>query len=226
MTSDTKSQYIFPTLQAMRYERKFPSRHLSMSSMEQLILRHPLGFRKAFPDRQINNVYFDTPDWATLRENLSGISDRTKYRLRWYGSGQTQLIGPARFELKKKENLLGTKIIYSLDEQIAWPDISSLTANLPSLRHNMLQPSLVNSYRRAYFQSADLHFRLTLDWDLRFAPYHIQPFPLCPFPEPVLVIELKYEQAVDDRLDDFTQFWPLRLDRFSKYVNGMQMVYL
>jgi hypothetical protein len=209
----------------MRYERKFPSRHLSVSALEQLIQAHPLGFRKVFPDRRINNIYFDTPDWATLRENLAGISNRTKYRLRWYESRGAHPIGPAAFELKKKENLLGTKIIYPVDEQIEWQKIPLLIASFPQLRHNVLMPSLINSYRRAYYQSADRKFRLTLDWDLHFAPFHTEPFALLPFPEPVVVVELKYEQEDDVLLDLFTQYWPLRLDRFSKYVNGMQMVY-
>ena len=39
----------------------------------------------AFPDRIVNNVYFDTPDLAAFEANLWGAPERRKCRLRWYG---------------------------------------------------------------------------------------------------------------------------------------------
>lgn len=208
----------------MRYERKFPSRFLAQSDLERLILQHPAGFRKTYPDRQVNNVYFDTPGWQTFQENLAGISERTKYRLRWYGR-QTDPIEHSRFELKKKENLLGTKIIQAVPEKINWQEISHLPNYLPRLRFNALQPTLINTYQRAYYESSDGCFRLTIDQQLQCAAFHNHTLPLRHFPEHLRVVELKYAQEDDDRLDEFTQYWPLRLYRFSKYVMGMQLVY-
>lgn len=208
----------------MRYERKFPSQYLSFSALEQLVLLHPLGFRKIFPDRRVNNIYFDTAGWQTFYENLAGVSCRTKYRLRWYGQERQRLAG-AGFELKKKENLLGTKINYELPEKINWADIPAILHEIPALREKALMPTLVNSYKRAYYQSADDKFRLTLDRHLRCGPYLHQELALRAFPEELLVAELKYAAEDDALLDTFTQYWPLRSDRFSKYVSGMQLIY-
>ena len=41
----------------MRYERKYKIENLSLSLVEQSIRLHPAGFRKIFPDRQVNNIF-------------------------------------------------------------------------------------------------------------------------------------------------------------------------
>jgi hypothetical protein len=211
-------------LNKMRYERKFPSSALSAGTLEQLIREHPAGFRKAYPDRRINNVYFDTPGWRTFYENVAGISQRIKYRLRWYGS-DSKMIENARFELKKKENLLGTKIIYPIGENFSLEKAAEIPAAIPGLQGNVLIPTLINSYDRAYYVSFDGRFRLTLDRKLTCSAFNPQIQIRRSFPGALRVVELKYRQDDDDRLDEFTQYWPLRLHRFSKYVMGMQMTY-
>lgn len=208
----------------MRHERKFPTFHLSDSTLELLILSHPLGFRRLYPDRQVNNIYFDTPDWRTFRENLAGISRRAKYRLRWYGP-DTERITKAVFEIKWKENLLGRKDHLQVPEVLSWPQADSLSQWLPLLHHNGLQAALVNSYERSYFVSADGVFRLTVDRRLRCAAFAPYPPSFYDMPEALRVIEVKYEEHLDHRLDEMTQHWPLRLHRFSKYVQGIQRIY-
>ncbi|SVD50132.1 uncharacterized protein METZ01_LOCUS402986 [marine metagenome] len=37
-----------------------------------------------YPDRYINTIYLDNPDYESVRDNLTGISDRFKTRIRWY----------------------------------------------------------------------------------------------------------------------------------------------
>lgn len=208
----------------MRYERKFPSSVLSGSTLEQLVLGHPIGFRKAYPDRKINNIYFDTPAWRTFYENLAGVSKRTKYRLRWYGPN-SETIEDAKFELKKKENLLGTKIIYPIGKKISLAEAAAIPGNLPNLQANALIPTLINTYERAYYESLDGVFRLTIDQHMECSIYGPQIWAKRSFPAGLCVVELKYAQEHDDRLDEFTQYWPLRLFRFSKYVMGMQMAH-
>ena len=208
----------------MRYERKYYSHNLAFSAIEKLILNHPLAFRTVFAKRQVNNVYFDTRSWRTYYENLAGISHRVKYRLRWYGLNH-QIIKKAQFELKKKENLLGSKVIYPTNKPLKWENISQVINEIPTIQQLALFPVLVNSYERYYYQSADQHFRLTVDYNLRCASYDIHRIEPQPFPQVTYVIELKYNQEFDGQLDEFSQFWPLRNSRFSKYVNGMQLVY-
>ena len=69
----------------MRYERKYRIENVDISLINQIVKMHPAGFRKAYPDRSVNNIYLDTPDFETYRANVAGVSERKKYRVRWYG---------------------------------------------------------------------------------------------------------------------------------------------
>ena len=68
----------------MRYERKYRIEHAHPQVVQVVIRQHPAGFRPLFPPRQINNLYFDTPDFAAFQDNVTGTPQRLKYRLRWY----------------------------------------------------------------------------------------------------------------------------------------------
>ena len=57
-------------------------------------------FKKLYPDRIINSLYFDTDDLKNVWDNINGFSDRLKIRLRWYGSPK-KLIEPI-LEIKSK----------------------------------------------------------------------------------------------------------------------------
>ena len=69
----------------MRYERKYRIEDLRLEMVHQIIKNHPSSFRKIYPDRQVNNIYFDTPNYTTYTENVMGIAQRKKFRVRWYG---------------------------------------------------------------------------------------------------------------------------------------------
>ncbi|MEK7677782.1 MAG: polyphosphate polymerase domain-containing protein [Verrucomicrobiota bacterium] len=70
---------------SMRYERKWLPTGLSMAEVLVMVRRHPAAFRPAYPERQVNNVYFDTPRLDHYFDHISGNSARVKVRLRWYG---------------------------------------------------------------------------------------------------------------------------------------------
>ena len=37
------------------------------------------------PNQTINSLYFDDLKHSSVKDNLSGVANRSKYRLRWYG---------------------------------------------------------------------------------------------------------------------------------------------
>ena len=69
-----------------RYERKFLITDSTYSEVIVLIKNHPKIFREIFSKRLVNNIYLDTWDRKSYHENDSGISERIKYRIRWYGN--------------------------------------------------------------------------------------------------------------------------------------------
>ena len=73
---------------------------------------------KSYPDRWVNNIYFDNINLDLFNQSIEGISKRTKVRLRWYGDFHN-LENPL-LELKsksghkniKKSILIKGKLIY------------------------------------------------------------------------------------------------------------------
>jgi len=191
--------------------------------LHQAMLVHPASLKKIYPDRQINNIYFDTSTLTTYWDNVNGVAARKKYRVRWYGD-ETKIVKP-HFEVKIRINELGTKKIVRIDDF----DLDSMKfltriVNELTFSPGRLQPVLMNSYKRSYFGTSDGKFRLTIDWNIRyfgmmfaqrFTRYTVQDFN-------ATVLELKYDQSVDDETDRITQHFPFRQTKSSKYVTGIQ----
>ena len=99
----------------MRFERKYRIENQPVSVVQQMLRFHPAGFRKLFPDRQVNNIYYDTTELLTFHQNVYGQNERKKYRVRWYGSDLQQLTKP-RLEIKSKHNELGAKKVIEMED--------------------------------------------------------------------------------------------------------------
>lgn len=212
----------------MRYERKYRIEGLSAAQIAQVLVQHPAGFSTLHPDRQVNNIYFDTPQLEMYRENVMGIAIRNKYRLRWYGETLQTLHQP-QLEIKHRHNELGSKQTWQLADS-ALDRLADLTKEVHRLarREGLLQPVLLNSYARSYWGSADGVFRITIDSQLRYHPILLQPhFRRYFIEEPqTCILELKYEQEVPDKaVDAISDFLPFRRTRNSKYVNGILLCY-
>lgn len=206
----------------MRYERKFVlPRHL-LDEILQLMLIHPAGFREVYYQRRINNIYFDTANFDAWKENLDGIQNRSKFRIRWYGEDITFVKNPI-LEEKIKNNLLGTKRRWKLPDFVR-SDIQQIGANNKVLFSKLLLPSLFNSYVRRYFLSADQKFRLTVDEDICYQWPQTSEKGSYPNRE-VIVVEIKYEEQDVDLQDTILQYFPYRPSKNSKYSIGMEMLW-
>ena len=207
----------------MRYERKYKIENISPAVVYQIIQQHPASFRKIYPDRIINNIYFDTPAIATATDNIDGIGLRKKFRLRWYGDSLGNLSDPI-FEIKIKKNLLGQK------ERFQWPSLN-YTEVLSQVKKwqpksgviKNLYPTLVNSYQRSYFGTSNGKFRLTLDYNLSFGPFNRERCLLIYRNIPTVILELKYDAIEEEtrQCDDIRQYLPFRQTKSSKYAMGM-----
>lgn len=201
------------------------------------LLSTPLFFKTAYPNRWVNNVYFDTFDLAACAENLSGISDRTKIRYRWYGPD----IHPSEgtLEFKRKRNSMGWKHHFKVPQTLyfsgaKWSDmIKTIEQYLPldalkKLQTNHL-PIIINRYLREYFVSADQKVRATIDtkqnvWDQRYSNQPNFSRPTMNLPK-TLVVELKFAHTERDTIASIINTCPLRLSRNSKYINAIRSIY-
>ena len=215
-----------------RYERKYLVRHVPLALVRQIVAQHPASFRQLYPDRQINNIYFDTPDFTTYRANVVGTGMRKKFRVRWYGDDFWNL-QQATLEIKHRSNQTGTKDFFDLDP-FDWQQLPELTATVNRLTRNggLLQPMLLTHYHRAYLGTGDGKFRLTIDTAQHFMGvrnFHFHEtlrsarrFRRAP---DFVVLELKYDAPHDDDAQRILQYLPFRQTKSSKYVNGVELVY-
>lgn len=206
----------------MRFERKYRIENMSLPHILQIIKSHPASFSKLYPDRRVNNIYFDSPHFECLNDNLMGANLRKKYRIRWYGEEMQQIKNP-RLEVKYKENLLGGKTILPL-EDLSLDDLIHIQSKVSEqINHkSQLNPVLLNSYYRSYWATDDGKFRITVDSQMYFhALYHSPFFTQYLHQDQAMVLELKYEQEDEDALERINAFLPFRLSKNSKYVNGI-----
>lgn len=206
----------------MRFERKYRLENELLAEVLQLIRLHPAAFQVLHPDRQINNIYFDTQDLMTFRQNLTGQNERRKFRVRWYGDDPFQIEEP-QFEIKRKHNELGDKIVQPITP-FALDELGPITTavNEINVHFPQLRPVLLNTYRRSYFISADGRYRLTIDSQMGFHSLMFgKGFRQFLHHDPALIVELKYERQDDDKVGFITQYFPYRQARHSKYITGV-----
>ena len=204
-----------------RYERKFVLASNRLNGLYASL--YSQNYFEQYPERRINNIYYDNYNFSSVSENLDGLSKRKKYRVRWYGEKDANT--NKTLEVKEKDEFLNYKINVILG-QIKLNDINSinnfnddvlksLNENNEHYYQNLLlrkRPTLFNSYKRLYFQNPKYDIRLTIDSDL----YFFSPITNLSLKEKNIIIEAKFNKDVNF----LNKFKHLSLTRYSKYVKG------
>ena len=221
--------------ETLRFERKLLAPGLSLVEVLTIVRTHPGMFVQAFPDRQVNNLYLDSPGLRSFVDHVRGLANRSKTRIRWYGPGAERAETPV-LEEKIKAGSIGGKRAYTLPplDLTAGLGIERLrpvieAARLPDevrARVDCLVPTLVNRYRRCYFRSADGALRLTVDSELGYGTPRAVASAGAPLPGcgAAVILELKYAPEHSGRAADVTAALPFRIERFSKYVHGIEWI--
>ncbi|MBN1639708.1 MAG: VTC domain-containing protein [Anaerolineae bacterium] len=215
-----------------RFEVKMTCDEMYLPDARAWVRLHPDVFGEAYPPRQVNNLYFDTPDLACLDANLVGVSDRAKLRLRWYGTDHVTVRGA--LELKHKVSQVGWKEICPIPDHVdltttSWFDLlTHLKAHATGQVGLWLAaadlPVLINSYMREYYESGDRQIRVTLDYEQVAYDQLMFPHPNLSLRAPAesrVVVEVKADSRLHRRVSEVVSSFPLQTDRNSKYVNGV-----
>jgi SPX domain protein involved in polyphosphate accumulation len=225
-------------MESLRLERKFVPEGMDMPKLERVIRRNSGMFFKVYPPQYVNNLYFDTPSLDLFRESVEGISQRKKFRLRWYGDLQPSSAWPVRWEIKGRENIFNHKQVYALqgfefgnlrgdllaDQLLSHEDLP------PAEKHQIryLRPVLINRYHREYYLSADRRVRITLDSEVEyFSADGKAVAPLCFDRESRnvgAIVEMKYPPENASDAHRIAGEFPFRLTKNSKYTNGIELL--
>ena len=210
-----------------RYEIKFVCNSSSINNFYTLLLRH--GFNRAYANRTINSIYFDDFQFSSVKENLAGVSDRKKFRLRWYG----KLIHECVIEVKKRQGRLGSKDLYALNDIDA--DINFINSNdllntiskSSKIDNHVLNqlftrmPIMHISYSREYYAIGGI--RITIDSDINYRDLlnNSSISTAQPIFDRDIVVEIKF--AIDDKItvSNMLRNFDMIPKRHSKYVKGL-----
>ncbi|GAB5473194.1 MAG: polyphosphate polymerase domain-containing protein [Maribacter sp.] len=220
----------------IRFERKFLFQNSHVQDIVESVFRHSFGFREIFHKRQVNNIYFDDSNYNFYKQNVEGVADRKKWRLRWYGEEMTLIENPT-IEIKKKMGEAGDKdsfrltgISFDLADQTADEVRQLLIANTEHHGpvHEVLKrlhPTLINTYERRYFLSFCGRYRITVDFNQAFYNPNYTKLRHSRRKIADVVLELKYTTADDAEARQLSQQIKTRLSKNSKYVNGINLLY-
>ena len=218
-----------------RYERKFVIKNFTLPEIEYFIKTHPAMFSEIYHQRWVRNIYFDTINFDHYVDNIEGNSERNKLRIRWYGDLFGNIKEP-KLELKYKNGLLGYKKYFDINPFFIRPnnELSKINSNLNKSIKNYNRenydfinyfPVISNSYKRKYFLSSNHLFRITIDSNQSF--FRVNNNFLCNRVDnnQNIILELKYDYNSERKVDEISKFFPFRLSKNSKYVEGVNVCY-
>ena len=146
-----------------RIERKFVFGKYNKDNIEKFLLVN--NFKKAYPDRKINTVYLDTENFDNVRDNINGVSNRKKLRIRWYNDDLDKMY----IEIKNKKNFNVWKNIFkiksSFTKETLLEDLKKYFYDLKNhkIHNHNYQFVLLTNYLRSYWLSKNKKIRATID---------------------------------------------------------------
>ena len=208
----------------LRFERKWIFNNTNYIDILNKAFKSNFLFRFQYPKRFVNSLYFDDYNHTTIRESVSRISRRKKFRIRWYGKNKFVLNNP-KLEIKIKENFLNYKRIFSL--KILEGANLKISGNIKFINNevnNVLKKKLLTAtttthYERLYLISTNKKIRATIDYNLEGTNFK------CNFQNPVfktsndLILEFKYNKDYDNFVRNNLAKISTRISKNSKYVN-------
>ncbi len=207
----------------------------TINPMDRLMLRQRLGaVAKLDPHAKdgvyhIRSLYFDNIYDKALVEKVEGTSRREKFRIRYY-NGDTGFI-----HLEKKSKIVNlcnkqSALITAdeaqriIDGELDWMMESEkpLVRELyTKMRSQGLAPKTIVDYTRDPYIYPPGNVRVTIDYDIRTGmrctDFLNWGCVTVPAGEPVIILEVKWDEYLPDIIRDIVQLKDRRTGGFSKY---------
>ena len=209
-----------------RFERKWVFRSKNYLSLINSLLRSDLFFTNQYPNRKVNSIYFDDLNFSSIRENLDGVSNKKKIRVRWYG--KKNILTKPQLEIKSKKGAETIKKNFSMNElnNLKFIDYKNLDkinnlVNLKIKSKKIIKSLLSTHYEREYFVSNDSKIRATVDYNLQSIYLNnLSQLNIIKNFNKVCILELKYPVKLDKFVRQKLKNITLRLTKNSKFVNS------
>lgn len=185
----------------------------------------------------IRSLYFDDLAFSAFHDKLSGVDDRTKFRIRCYNYSDSLY----RLEKKEKKGELSRKTgqiltpaqVWAFEEDPCEVPLEETDGLAKELRQLCLgkgvRPVALVDYDRTSFVCSAGNTRITLDENLRTLPYcrHIGASPggMIPVTEPdQVILEVKFDEFLPGYLGAYFRDLPKIPVSFSKFAMCLQFI--
>lgn len=197
------------------------------SRLRQLFPHDPHA--KADGSYRVNSLYFDTPNDKGLRQKIDGVSEREKFRIRYYNDDLSFI----RLEKKVKKARMNAKFSSPLTKEEVAAVLQGemgflLTSNdelkiefYSKLKGQLLEPKTIVSYDREAFLFGPGNVRVTIDRNLKTTlnPAHfLNPYTkLMDVEREFTIFEVKYDEFLPEIVKMAVQIPNRRARENSKY---------
>ena len=220
-----------------RYEIKFVLNEVQLSEFEFWMLSRT-SMRETYQVRVVNSLYFDDVEYRAARDNLIGLANREKYRLRWYGDANHNEVIDLKLEKKAREGRLGYKqsrSLQPLQDRLLKADLEEIANEcreeffgLGLIDGDMsaqLMPALYVKYSRQYFKDVD-DIRITIDRGIGFSNVQANaPLLQCSaIPFSKNIVEIKFSPELKGNAAQMIESLHIVPKRCSKYLQGLSMI--
>lgn len=185
----------------------------------------------------IRSLYFDDMDFSSYHQKIAGIKEREKYRLRYYNFDESYII----FERKAKDTDLSKKTSAAVSaaeaEALIKGDRKTYEANgSPLLKiysvlseASLMRPAVIVDYDRIAYTYPIGNVRVTLDMNLRTAPYKYDFFDKSLMTMPVMdeneaILEVKFNEILPGFIRDILADIPMQRMAISKYTRCLGVI--
>jgi len=209
-----------------RYEIKFPF-HKFQKNKFSYFINNLINLSKIYEERTVNSIYFDCHNRSSIKDNIIGLSDKNKFRLRWYGDDSYK--SNCFIEIKKKKGRSGTKIVIPTNttidkiklEEVFLPnkkyfDNKNEHYIMDYVKGKILLPKIKVSYLRKYYL-LNKKIRITYDSNIIYAKLKSQ----FKKKDDLQVMELKFSENDIKYFYQIMKFIPFTKKRFSKYLRAL-----
>jgi hypothetical protein len=198
-------------------------------------------FNKSFDNRNVNSLYYDTPNLDFAADNISGDSKRIKIRARWYSKFNENIFDSFskknqsfNIEVKRKKNNLSDKIILSnffFDTKNTLIERRNLIndkvyfeiSKHPELLKLIIKDIIFVGYKREYYENfISSKIRLTIDKNLVCSNNQsFFNFEKSFISKNYVIVELKFSQDSFQLIKKILNNFPFRQVRSSKYLYAL-----
>ena len=214
----------------MRFEKKFilPGSKIRINELILSLLGN--GFKPEHKKRMVNSIYLSDFSYKDFTDHQTGMSERKKDRLRWYGERDSKSL--VVFETKHRISEMGykaklyTNLKPNLTDQCSsvWGVTQAFDCWLirnKIVHRSKITPLLLVQYTREYFVNIVDKTRVTIDFPIKYAAVR-KMGNLSYVPEKDCVIEVKYDNSGIEAISRICAINNMQLSKNSKFINGVK----